>query len=235
VSITPVSRASTQPPLWQSFESGGAEAQSVWRDCYGAPMRDGSLLRLPLRDYGDFAIAGFIANQASFAVVDALVRWIAQDVAGLNVEVVVGLPTIGHVIGAGVARALGHENWVAVGCTRKIWYDEDLSVPTQSVTAPEHGRRMWLDPRLLDRLSGRRALLVDDVVSSGSSARAGISLLQRAGVVPAALAVAMIQGEAWRQAWDARIPVYAAFSTPRFRRAQSGWQPDGTPPLRHYR
>ncbi len=232
--MSPLSRPLPQPVLWQSFESGDGEAERVCRDCYDASMRDGSRLRLPLRDYGDFAIAGFIANQASFMVLDTLVRWIAEDVAGLDVEVVVGLPTIGHVVGAGVARALGHQNWVAVGSTRKLWYDEGLSVPTQSVTAPEQGRRMWLDPRLMDRLSGRRVLLVDDVVSSGSSARAGISLLQRAGVGPVALAVAMIQGEAWRQAWAARIPVYAAFSTPRFRRTQSGWQPDGAPPQRQY-
>jgi adenine/guanine phosphoribosyltransferase-like PRPP-binding protein len=217
--------------LWQAFEPAKGETERVWHDYYDAPMRDGSLLRLPLRDYGDFAIAGFIANQASFAVLDTLVGWIAQDVAGLGIEVIVGLPTIGHVIGAGVARALGHPNWVAAGTTRKLWYDEHLSVATQSVTAPEHGRRMWLDPRLLGRLSGRRVLLVDDVVSSGSSARAGISLLRRAGIVPAALAVAMIQGEAWRQDWEPGIPVYAAFSTPRFRRFENGWQPVGEPPL----
>jgi adenine/guanine phosphoribosyltransferase-like PRPP-binding protein len=223
MSMIPASR--TSPPHWQAFESDVGGANGVWRDHYDAPMRDGSLLRLPLRDYGDFAIAGFIANQASFLVLDTLVGWIAQDVSGLGIEVIVGLPTIGHVIGAGVARKLGHGNWVAAGTTRKLWYDDRLSVPTQSVTAPEHGRRMWLDPRLMDRLSGRRVLLVDDVVSSGSSARAGISLLQKAGVLPVALAVAMIQGEAWRQEWNPTIPVYAAFSTPKFRRVENGWQP----------
>jgi adenine/guanine phosphoribosyltransferase-like PRPP-binding protein len=197
----------------------------VWRGFYDAPMRDGRLLRLPLRDYGDFAIAGFIANQASFDVLDTLVGWMAHDVAGIEADVVVGLPTIGHVIGAGVARVLGHKNWVAAGTTRKLWYDEALSVPTHSVTAPENGRRMWLDPRLVDRLAGRRVLLVDDVVSSGSSARAGIALLQRAGVTPVALGVAMIQGDAWRQEWDPRIPVYAAFSTPQFSPVDGGWRP----------
>jgi adenine/guanine phosphoribosyltransferase-like PRPP-binding protein len=221
--------------FWQAFAPAKNESQTVWHEYYDAAMRDGSVLRLPLRDYGEFAIAGLIANQASFAVLDSLVGWIAQDLAGLGVEVVVGLPTIGHVIGAGVARALGHQNWVAVGSTRKLWYDENLSVATQSVTAPEPGRRMWLDPRLLHRLSGRRVLLVDDVVSSGSSARAGLSLLKRAGIVPAALAIAMIQGEAWREEWDPGIPVYAAFSTPRFRRYKDGWRPLGAPPPRHYR
>jgi len=217
------------PAFWQAFEPGDGQTKRIWREFYDAPMRDGSLLRLPLRDYGDFAIAGFIANQASFEVLDTLVRWLAHDVTGIGAEVVVGLPTIGHVIGAGVARALRHKNWVAAGTTRKIWYDEALCVPTQSVTAPENGRRMWLDPRLMDRLSGRRVLLVDDVVSSGSSARAGISLLQRAGVVPVALGVAMIQGDAWRHGWDPGIPVYAAFSTPRFRPVAGGWEPLDAP------
>jgi len=225
---------SQQPAPWQSFEPPNLLPINVWHDHYDAPMRDGSSLRLPLRDYGDFAIAGFIANQASFRVVDTLVGWIADDIAALGVEVVVGLPTNGHVIGSGVARALGHANWVAAGNTRKLWYDERLSAPTSSVTAPEQGRRVWLDPRLTGRLSGRRVLLVDDVLSSGSSARAGISLLQRAGIVPVALAVAMIQGEAWRQEWQPRIPVYAAFSTPRFRPIENGWQPVGAPPPTYY-
>ncbi len=228
-----MTRQSQPVGFWQAFEPAAGAARPVWHDHYDAPLRDGTCLRLPLRDYGDFAIAGFIANQASFVVLDTLVGWIAEDIAALGVDVVVGLPTIGHVLGAGLARALGHPNWVAAGSTRKLWYDETLSVPTQSVTAPEQGRRMWLDPRLMDRLSARRVLLVDDVVSSGSSARAGVALLQRAGIRPVALAVAMIQGEAWRQVWEPSIPVFAAFSTPRFRRFGKGWQPVGVPPPRH--
>jgi orotate phosphoribosyltransferase len=85
---------------------------------------------------------------------------------------------------------------------------------------------MWLDPRLLERLSGRRVLLVDDVVTTGSSARAGLALLARAGIEPVALAVAMTQGEEWRRHWDPAIPVFAAFATPQFKREGNGWIPD---------
>ena len=65
---------------------------------------------------------------------------------------------------------------------------------------------MWLDPRLLPRLRGRRVLLVDDVISTGSSALAGLAVLRAAGVAPVGLAVAMKQGDRWRAAWPAALP-----------------------------
>jgi len=74
-------------------------------------------------------------------------------------------------------------------------------------------------------LQGRRVLLVDDVISTGSSALAGLALLQAAGITPVGLAVAMIQGEAWRPAWPAAVRVVRAFGTPRFRRVPGGWSP----------
>src|SRR3712207_1322803 len=92
-------------------------------------------------------------------------------------EVVVGLPTLGHVFGPLVAETLGHTNRVAPGYSRKRWYDPALSVPVASSTAPD-GRVMWLDSALLPRLARRRTLLVDDVVSTGSSAKAGLALLE---------------------------------------------------------
>ena len=106
------------------------------------------------------------------------------------------------------------------------WYDDALSAPLASITSPATGanvaRRMWLDPRLVPRLQGRRVLVVDNVISTGSSAQAGLALLRTAGVVPVGFAVAMIQGEAWRAAWP-DLPVAAAFSTPLFRRVDGGW------------
>ena len=187
-------------------------------------MPDGSALLLPLRDMGDSAVAGFIANQAAFCVVDRLCGWMAALAAADAPDVVVGLPTLGHVFGAGVARALGHSNWVAPGTTRKSWYDDALSVPTASISSPEPGRRMWLDARLLPRLAGRRVLLVDDVISTGRSAAAGLALLAAAGIRPVAACVAMAQTDRWRRDWPADIPLRAAFSTPLFRRGATGWQ-----------
>ena len=222
--------------FWQRFERG-AQGQPPWTDCYPAQMPDGQYLTLPLREFGDVAVAGLIANQASFHVLDRLTAWTAAAAERLRAEVVVGLPTLGHTVGAAVARAFGHAHWVAPSTTRKRWYDDALSVPLGSITAPAEGanaaRRMWLDPRLLNRLQGRRVLLVDDVVSTGRSASAGLALLRMVGTMPVGLAVVMIQGPAWRANWPDAVEVVGAFETPRFHRVPGGWLPDAysTTPL----
>jgi adenine/guanine phosphoribosyltransferase-like PRPP-binding protein len=210
--------------FWQAFSNPGDDGPP-YDARFPAPMPDGSRLVLPLRDYGDIAVAGFIANQAAIAVTRRIAGWIADAARPLGAEIVVGLPTLGHVFAPLLAEALGHPNWVAPGYSRKRWYEEALAVPVSSSTSPGE-RRLWLDPRLLPRLAGRRVLLLDDVISSGASAAAGLALLARAGVRPVGLAVAMAQGNRWRAAWPADLPVAAAFATPLFRREAGGWRPD---------
>jgi adenine/guanine phosphoribosyltransferase-like PRPP-binding protein len=207
--------------FWQSFRPGSAP-RAAWGSAYEARMPDGSALDLPLRDLGETAVAGFIANQASFAVSHRLAARMADAARPLGAEVVVGLPSLGQVFAPAVAEALGHANWVAPGWSRKRWYEERLSAAAQSITSPVE-RRLWLDPRLLPRLAGRRVLLVDDVVSTGASARAGLALLAAAGVRPVALLVAMAQGDRWRRLWPDDIAARAVFATPIFSRGANGW------------
>lgn len=209
--------------FWQGF-AASTGGDGPFTDRYPAAMPDGTRLVLPLRDYGEIAVAGFIANQAAIAVAGRIGVWMAAAARDIGAEVVVGLPTLGQVFAPQVAEALGHANWVAPGWSRKRWYDEALSVPASSSTAPTE-RRLWIDPRIVHRLAGRRVLLVDDVISTGSSALAGVALLERAGVRPVALLLAMAQGDRWRAGWPADIPVRAAFATPIFTRAPGGWLP----------
>jgi len=209
--------------FWQCFRPGQPRP-AAWQDAYEAPMPDGTVLPLPLRDLGETAVAGFVANQASFTVTRRLSGWMTDIARSFAAEVVVGLPSLGQVFAPTVAEALGHANWVAPGWSRKRWYEERLSVVAHSITSPA-GRRLWLDPRLLPRLAGRRVLLVDDVVSTGTSAQAGFALLAAAGVTPVAMLVAMAQGDRWRARWPASVPVRAVFATPIFRRDEAGWAP----------
>ena len=209
--------------FWQRFEA--APEAHPQGDSMAVPMPDGSALRLPLRDYGEVAVTGLIVNQASFPVLRALAGWMAEAAGPLGAEVVCGLPTLGHALAPLVAEALGHPNWVAAGYSRKRWYEEALSVPVSSSTTPGE-RRMWLDPRILGRLAGRRVLLVDDVISTGSSALAGLALLEKAGLRPVGLCVAMAQGDRWVPSWPADVPVAAGFATPLLRRVAEAWVPD---------
>ena len=70
---------------------------------------------------------------------------------------------------ARVAAQLGHARYVPLGTSRKFWYREELSVPLSSITTPEQPKRLYVDPRMLPLLEGRRVALIDDVVSSGAS------------------------------------------------------------------
>ena len=209
--------------FWQGFEPG--PDAPPYRGSAALPMPDGSALRLPLRDYGDVAVTGLIVNQASFPVLRRLAGWMAEVARPLGAEVVCGLPTLGHALAPLVAEALGHPNWVAAGYSRKRWYEEALSASVSSSTTPGE-RRIWLDPRVLHRLQGRRVLLVDDVISTGTSAVAGLALLARAGVRPAGLLVAMAQGNRWVADWPGDVPVLAAIAAPLLRPGPGGWAPD---------
>lgn len=217
--------------FWQDF-SHGEPSPPPFTDRFPAAMPNGSQLVLPLRDYGEIAVAGFIANQAGFHVVRALAGWMTAAARGFGAEILVGLPTLGQVFAPLVAEALGHANWAAPGYSRKRWYEERLSVPMASSTSPAE-RRLWLDPRLLPRLAGRRVLLVDDVISSGASAQAGLALLAAAQLRPVGLLVAMAQGDRWAAGWPLDVPLAAAFATPLFRRVPGGWQPDDATRPRH--
>lgn len=208
---------------WQDFVPMPPAAP--WRQAYPARMPDGSALWLPLRDLGATAVAGLIANQTSFPVLDRLVGWLAERCAILQPDIIVGLPTLGHAVAPMLARALGHTRWAAAGYSRKLWYEEALSVPIASITTPDQ-RRLWLDPRILPWLHGQRVLLVDDVLSTGRSIGAGLALLERADIHPIGVAALMAQTERWRVGWPDNVPVITAFATPLFRRAEDQtWTP----------
>jgi adenine/guanine phosphoribosyltransferase-like PRPP-binding protein len=173
---------------------------------------------------GTAAVASLILNQASFAVQDALAAALAARLSAHAPEVVVGVPTLGLSLAAAVARGLGHRRFVALGTSRKFWYEERLSVPVTSITSPDAAKRLWLDPRMLPLLAGRPVALVDDVFSTGRTLRAALALLEAAGVVPVVCGAAMVQGQGWR---DVPATVEAAFATPRLVRHGDGWWPEG--------
>lgn len=217
--------------FWQSLAPRSANpADGPFNGYYPAPLDDGSELRLPIRVLpdGEHALCSLIVNQASFAVVDALATRLAARLAPLAPEVIVGLPTLGLTLADAVARRLGHPRYVACGTSRKFWYEERLSVAVASVTTPDE-KRLYLDPRMLPLLEGRRVVLVDDVISTGSSILAGLALLRAAGITPVAVGCAMLQSQRWRahpELADLGDRLVGVIASPRLRRTEGGWVPE---------
>ncbi len=219
--------------FWQEIHPPGAfpDAQE-FTSCYVAALNDGRQLRLPIRVLadGEHALASLIVNQASFAVLDALAESLAEKIRPVRVDVVAGLPTLGLTLAAAVAQKLGHRRYIPLGTSRKFWYREDLSVTLSSITTPTQDKRLYIDPRMLPLLTGRRVALIDDVISSGASIVSALNLLTACGVEPAVIGAAMLQSERWRESiaavgpqWIARI--VGVFETPVLERnAAGGWQ-----------
>ncbi len=198
-------------------------------------LRSGQELALPIRPLADSgtALASLIINQASFAVAEQLGNDLVAQLQSPP-DVVVGLPTLGLTLAAIVARRLGHARYVPLGTSRKFWYDDGLSSPMRSITSPDSTKRLYLDPRMLPLLHGKKILLIDDVISTGSSLAAGVELLGKAGLDIDAIGVAMVQTRRWESRLGAIDPalvpkVAAAFETPLLvRRAERGpgWYAD---------
>ncbi|WP_226574081.1 phosphoribosyltransferase [Acuticoccus sediminis] len=223
--------------VWQTlyppgtFPQGGA---GEYDTVFPGTLPDGRQIALPIRELPDSggtrAVASLIVHQAAFEVEDALTAIMAERLASFAPDVIVAVPSLGITLGQAVARRLGHTRMVALGTTRKFWYDGALSEPSSSISSRGSPKTLYIDPRMLPVLHGRRIAVVDDVVSTGSSFGAVLRLLAKAGLAPVALAVAMAQTERWRDLPELRAPVVSAFATPGLVRAPSGrWTAEATP------
>jgi adenine/guanine phosphoribosyltransferase-like PRPP-binding protein len=203
---------------------------------FGYPVRlpCGRVLVLPLRALpsGNRAVASLIANQASTIVVAALADHMAAQARAFDAEIVVGLPTLGLAFASLVTERLGQSRYVPLGYSRKFWYDDALSEPVSSITSPEAGKQLRLDPNLRPLLESRRVVLIDDAVSTGVTAVAAVRLLQKIGVDVTGMVVAMKQTNRWETAVSMLpLAVRAVYGCPLFERSDAGWTPlAGTEP-----
>lgn len=209
---------------------GQRPGDGPWRYGYPARLPDGRVLLLPIRQLRadpTLAVASLIGNQASLTVIDTLGVMLARLLEPYAPEVIVGMPTLGLGFAPIVARELGLERLVPLGYSRKYWYDESLSAPVRSITTPDGGKRVYLDPNLLPLLQGRRVALVDDAVSSGATLDAPWQLIESVGAEVLACGVVMRQGQRWVGTLgpDRSHKVVGVFDTPMLRAVPDGWVP----------
>jgi adenine/guanine phosphoribosyltransferase-like PRPP-binding protein len=197
-------------------------------------LPDGDWLELPLLALppdGQTAIASLCINANTFELERRLSTHMAALARPLAPEIIVGMPTLGMVLAASVACKLGHPFYVPLSYSRKFWYDEALSIPVNSITTPSQGKRVYIDPRVIGRLDGKRVLLVDDVISTGATIAAQLELLAKLGGTLVGIVTAMQETRVWidtLHAIDPSLPgkVRSSLRCPLFRRVPEGWMPD---------
>ena len=213
--------------FWQAFSDAPEIAGPPYTTRYTVRVSRDRFLSLPIRELPggqNRAVASLILNQASFVVLDGVGEAMAERARPFRPDVIVGLPTLGLTVAPFVARHLGFSNYVALGYSRKFWYDDALSVAVSSITSPAHGKRLFLDPNLKTRLQDRRVLLVDDVVGRGTTLSAARQLFSVMSVDLVGGLVAMAQTNAWRKVLQG-FELNAVFASPLFERRSDGWWP----------
>lgn len=216
--------------FWQKLYAPETfDVQGVHETFFPATLDDGRQLQLPIRPLSDkqHALASLIVNQAAFDVVHALSDDLAAKLKVFEPDVIIGLPTLGLTLASEVARKLGHSRYVPLGTSRKFWYEEELSVPLSSITTPDQIKRLYIDPRMLPLLDGRRIALVDDVISSGTSIVAALNLLNSRALKPVVIGAAMLQTQRWRAPLEQIGTEFAGmtrgcFTTPMLKHGENG-------------
>jgi adenine/guanine phosphoribosyltransferase-like PRPP-binding protein len=127
-------------------------------------------------------------------VVEAAARGLASRVADVDGEVIVTAETKSVPLVYELARVLD-KPWVVLRKAYKPYMGNAPSTQTISITTG-HPQSLFLDEKDLDLVNGRRAIIIDDVISTGSTLEGMRALVQSAGGEVVAEAAVFTEGDA---------------------------------------
>ncbi|WP_284945498.1 phosphoribosyltransferase family protein [Acidisoma cladoniae] len=166
--------------------------------------------RLPIVPLNDsIAIALLMVIDMGVAFGTRVGRALAEATTALAPEIVVGAATLGIPVAIEVSRALGLDDYVILQKSPKIHLKDALRETVTSVTS-SGAQSLMLDRRSVPMLAGRRALVVDDVVTTGSSLSAMLRLVRQAGAEVVGIGVILTEGHDWEARLGADVGLVRA-------------------------
>ncbi len=178
---------------------------------------------VPVAD--DMAIALFITTDVPLSVIATAGAELAAKLGPYEPEVVVTAATLGIPLGMAVAGSLGLDRTIVLHKTNKIHLADALVEPVSSITT-DGSQVLRLDRAMVPMVSGKRVVFVDDVISTGSSAAAGLRLIRKAGGTLVALGAAFVEGTEWRTTLaDDGERTESLGRLPIFGPGEDGWTP----------
>jgi adenine phosphoribosyltransferase len=123
---------------------------------------------------------------------------LAAKLGPLKPDIVVGAATLGIPVVIEVSRALGLDDYVIAQKSPKIHLADALVQELQSVTSSGK-QKLMLDRRAVPLLAGKRVVVVDDVVATGSSLAATMALVRAAGGNIVGAGVILTEGHDWKK------------------------------------
>ena len=150
---------------------------------------------VPIAD--DLTIALLISVDLGIGFAETAGRELAAELAPYDAEIVVSVATMGIPIAIEVTRALGLDDYVILHKTPKIHLADAIAEPVRSITTAA-AQRLLFDRARLGAVVGRRVAVVDDVISTGGSTKAALSLMRRVGAEPVVVGTLVTEGGQWR-------------------------------------
>lgn len=173
----------------------------------------------------DFAIALMMIIDLGVDFGTHVGRKLAEALAPLRPEIVVGAATLGIPVAIEVSRALGLDDYVVLQKSPKLHLADALTQPIRSITSAGE-QRLLLDRRAVPLLAGRRTVVVDDVVASGGSLRGSVALARQAGADVVAIGVVLTEAHDWRTTLGADAALVRGLAhIPQFAPGEGRWRP----------
>ncbi|UDY35483.1 phosphoribosyltransferase family protein [Dermatobacter hominis] len=174
----------------------------------------------------DIGIALFITFDNGVGLLEKAGEELAERLAPHRPDIIATNATCGIPVAIEVSRALGLDDYLVLQKTKKVHLADALTRPLRSITT-DTTQELRLDRARQHLVEGRRVVIVDDVISTGTSLHAAAGLVRAAGGELAAIGVLLAEGADWR---DLLGPADAALveslgTIPVFRRSDAGWEP----------
>nr|WP_246781035.1 phosphoribosyltransferase family protein [Rhizobium sp. BK602] len=157
---------------------------------------------------------------------DHVGRELAAKLAPLKPDIVVGAATLGIPVAIEVSRALGLDHYVILQKSPKIHLANAMEQRISSITSKGE-QRLLLDRAALPLLEGKRVVVVDDVVASGSSLKGSLELVRKAGADVVGIGVILTEAREWQETLGADCGlIHSLAHIPQFSRAGGEtWEP----------
>lgn len=144
----------------------------------------------------DFGISLMMVIDLGVRFGEHVGRALAEKLAPLEPEVIVGAATLGIPVAIEVSRAMGLDRYVILQKSPKIHLGDALVQPITSITSKGE-QRLLLDQDAVPLLAGKRVVVVDDVIASGSSLKGSVELVRRAGGKIVGIGVILTEAREW--------------------------------------
>lgn len=188
---------------------------------------DGFPLDLPIVPITpEFAISLMMVIDLGVRFAEHAGQRLAAKVAPFAPDVIVGPATLGIPVAIEVTRALGLDRYVVLQKSPKLHLADALVETLTSITSKGE-QRLLLDRAAIPLIEGRRVVVVDDVVASGSSLKSTLALVRQAGGDVVGIGTILTEAQDWREALgDDADRLVSLAHIPQFAPDAAGsWQP----------